>query len=438
MINLDDYFQLLAIPSISSEPKYKTDVRLCAEWVQKYLKDIGFQTELWETEGHPLVYASSGINPEKPTLLIYNHYDVQPVDPLELWKTAPFEPTQKGDQIYARGAQDNKGQLFYVLSALRHFKGKFPLNIKLCIEGEEECGSMSLNNIVNQKKEALKADYLAIVDLGIPSSNTPAVTLGTRGMVTFAIEIEGSHVDLHSGCHGGVAYNPIHALVKLLGEVRDSEGKITIPGFYDGVELLSKDELAKIDFLFDENQYEKDFGIRATGGEIDFKPIERLWLRPTFEINGIWGGYTGEGFKTVIPAKAFAKFSCRLVPNQNPEKLGKLVKEHFERKAPPGTVVRVNILGEGGEAARSNPSSKAVQAFAKAYQEVFQKPCQFILEGASIPIIPKLAQASGAEPVLIGLGLPTDCIHAPNEHFGIDRLEKGAKIMIRAIEILGS
>lgn len=439
MIDLQEFFKFLSIPSISSEPAYKEDVRRCALFVQDKVKQLGFETELWETEGHPILFAKSPPIAGKPTLLIYNHYDVQPVDPLELWETPPFSPVVKEGQVYARGAQDNKGQCFYVLEALRHIKeskGAFPLNIKLCIEGEEECGSASLNKIVASKAKELKADVLAIVDLGIPDLSTPALTMGTRGIVTFDIEISNASKDLHSGSHGGLAFNPIHALVKILAEARDKEGKITIPGFYDDIETFSDEERSKMLFNFDNDQYQKDFGTTATGGEQNLSPTLRNWLRPTLEINGINGGYTGSGFKTVIPAKASAKISCRIVPHQSPQKVSHLIKNYFEEKAPPGTKVIVHIHGEGGEAARASPDSKGVKAFAEAYTEVFGKPCQYIFEGASIPIIPKIAKASGASPVLLGLGLRTDNIHSPNEHIGLDRLEMGAKIIIKAIDLL--
>lgn len=439
MINLSDFFSFLSIPSISSEPAYKEEVKKCAYFVESRLKNLGLKTEIWETEGHPIIFAESEHIPSKPTLLLYNHYDVQPVDPLELWDSPPFEPVLKNGQVYARGAQDNKGQCFFVLEALRYIKeqkGAFPINLKLCIEGEEECGSPSLHKIVESKRKELKADVVAIIDLGIPNLDTPAITLGTRGLITFDIEIVNASKDLHSGSHGGLVYNPIHALVKVLSEARDNEGKITIPGFYDDIECFSIDERKNMYFQFDEEQYLKDFGTKATGGELAFSPIERCWLRPTLEINGINGGYTGEGFKTVIPSKASAKISCRLVPRQSPDKIAHKVKAYFEKKAPPGTKITVHIHGEGGEAARADLKSKAVAAFAKAYTDVFNKPCQFIFEGASIPIIPKLVKASGADPVLLGLGLLTDAIHSPNEHFGVDRLEIGAKIIVKAIENL--
>lgn len=439
MINIPDFFEFLSIPSISSEPSYKEEVRKCAHFVENRIKKLGFDTEFWETDGHPIIFAKSPYIPGKPTLLIYNHYDVQPVDPLELWESPPFSPVIRDGQIFARGAQDNKGQCFYVMEALRYIKerdGTFPINIKLCIEGEEECGSENLHKIVTSKKKELKADVLAIVDLGIPSLSTPAVTLGTRGLITLDIEVINASKDLHSGSHGGLAFNPIHALLKILADARSEKGQVTIPGFYDGIEKFSPEERAKMHFDFDEEQYFKDFGTHATGGELEYSPIERNWLRPTLEINGIVGGYTGDGFKTVIPSKASAKISCRLVPNQSPKEIGNLLKAYFESKTIPGTTVQVHLHGEGGEAARAVPSSKGVKAFADAYTSVFNKPCQFIFEGASIPIIPKLQSASEASLVLLGLGLTTDCIHAPNEHFGLDRLELGAKIIMKAIENL--
>lgn len=438
MIQLEDFIEFLSIPSISSESAFAKETERCAHWVQNRLDKLGFKTELWKTEKHPIVFAEKIVDPKKPTLLIYNHYDVQPVDPLELWETPPFEPKIKDGMVFARGAQDNKGQCFYVLEALRHLKekGGFPINIKLCIEGEEECGSESLHKIIASKQKELKSDYTVIVDLGIPGAGIPAVTLGTRGMITFELEVHGSKGDLHSGSHGGLAYNPIFALVKILSEVKNGSGKITIPGFYDDVEPFSDADREKIAFDFHESDYKNNFGILPTGGETHLHPLERNWLRPTFEINGISGGYTGDGFKTVIPAKAFAKISCRLVPGQSPAKIAALLKDYFEKKAPPGTRAVVHLHGEGGEAARSNPSSKGVQAFAHAYSEVFGTPCKYILEGASIPIIPKLAKYSGGEPILVGLGLPTDNIHAPNEHFSIDRLEKGAQMIVKAIRHL--
>ncbi|KAF3361612.1 Cytosolic non-specific dipeptidase [Chlamydiales bacterium STE3] len=437
---LKDYFTFLSFASVSSEPNFKQELLDCVNWLKAYIDAMGFETELWRhDEGHPVLYASYKVNENAPTLLIYNHYDVQPYDPLDLWETPPFQPTLRGKEVYARGAQDNKGQCFYVLQGLKALlqkEGTLPLNIKLCIEGEEENGSASLDALLQSKKEALKADYLAIVDLGIPSPNKPAITLGNRGIITMDIEVSGSSIDLHSGVHGGAVFNPIHGLVQMLAALRDENGKIAIPGFYDAVSEISDEERGFIDFAIDEKEYQHTFATQTSGGERHFPVGERLGLRPTVEINGITGGYCGEGFKTVIPALAKAKISCRLVPDQQPEKIAHLVADFLMRKTPGGLKTSINLHGGGGAATRTNPHSKAVQAFAKAYEEVFQKNCQFILSGASIPIAAKLSEAANAEMVLLGLGLSTDCIHAPNEHFGIDRLEKGALIIAKAIEFL--
>lgn len=436
---LRDFFTFLRFESISSETEHQPQLLACADWVMDYLKQMRFHTELWQTSGHPVIYASlTEAGPDKPTLLIYNHYDVQPVDPLELWKSPPFEPTIKDGQIYARGAEDNKGQCFYVLQALKLLltrDKKLPINIKLCIEGEEEIGSAGLSEILPKKQKELKADYLAIVDLGIPNPTTPALTLGVRGIVTMDVKAQGSTTDLHSGAHGGIVYNPIHALVEIFANIRDHTGRITIPGFYDQVKEIGDKSLLKLDF--DPIGYSKTFGAYPTGGEKGLSPLERAWLRPTLEINGIYGGYTGKGFKTVIPALAFAKVSCRLVPDQEPQVVGKLVADYIKSKAPEGIEITVEIHPGVGCAVRSETSSPIVQAFNKAYAEVFKRPVSYVFAGGSIPIIKELREASQSVVIMLGLGLPDDFIHAPNEHFGIDRLEKGALIMARAIEILG-
>lgn len=439
---LKEYFRFLSFPSVSSEPEFKENLLECVAWLKNYIDQMGFKTELWHAkDGHPVLFASYAASPSAPTLLIYNHYDVQPCDPLDLWESSPFEPAVKNGEVYARGAQDNKGQCFYVLQALKALlkrDGTLPLNIKLCIEGEEENGSASLDELLKTKSKELQADYLAIVDLGIPSSDTPAITLGIRGIITMDIEVRGSNVDLHSGSHGGIVFNPIHGLIKILSALRNEEGKIAIPGFYDSLIPVADEERSKIDFSFDEEKYMRDFDALATGGEQKFSPMERNGLRPSIEINGIIGGYTGDGFKTVIPAVAKAKLSCRLVPGQDPEAAAELVSAFLKRQTPAGLKTHVHLHPGGGIATRTDPNSKAVKAFAKAYEEVFQKKCQFILSGASIPIAARLAKAANAEMVLLGLGLATDRIHAPNEHFGVDRLQKGAFIIARAIDLLAS
>lgn len=437
---LKDFFTFLRFQSVSSEPSFKEQIHACSTWVSNYLKKIGFSVEIWPTNGHPTIFATyDQAGPKQPTLLIYNHYDVQPVDPIDQWNSPPFEPTIRKGQVFARGAQDNKGQCFYVLLALKTLMerdGKFPINLKLCIEGEEECGSNGLAQLLVERQKEFKADYLAIVDLGMRNEKTPAVTLGVRGIVTMDVEVSGTHTDLHSGSHGGIAYNPIHALIKLLASARDDSGKITIPGFYDYITPLSEAEKQRLSLAFDPHEYESDFGAKPTGGETAFSPRERNWTRPTLEVNGINGGYAGTGFKTVIPSKAIAKVSCRLVPNQDPKHIGELVSNFFESRAPQGTKVAVHVHEGGGTAVRVSTDSKAAKAFSKAYEEVFHTKCEWQYSGASIPIVAALAKACGGEVVMVGLGLSSDCIHAPNEHFGLDRIENGFLATVRAIELL--
>lgn len=438
---LSEYFDFLRIPSVSSEANYAPDVARCAEWLVDQLHKIDYKVELWRpAKGHPIVFASNlQAGPSKPTLLIYNHYDVQPIDPINEWDSPPFEPVLLENQVYARGAQDNKGQCFYVLQALRSLyeeKTPLPVNIKWVIEGEEEIGSKGFLEILSERQKELKADYLAVVDLGIPSIHTPSLTIGLRGLISMELTVEGSLTDLHSGSHGGIAYNPNHALAKLLAEVRDAEGKITIPGFYDQVKDLNENDRKSIAFTFDEEKYKTNFGILPTGGEVQYPPYERNTIRPTLEVNGLWGGYTGSGMKTVIPARAHAKLSCRLVPDQDPIQIGKLVAEYFQKRAPKGIKVTVQVHKGGGPALRTSTSSKIVEIFSQSFEEVFEKKCEYILDGATIPVIPKLAATANADVVMLGVGLSTDQIHAPNEHFGLDRLEKGFLVIVQAIKKL--
>ncbi len=439
---LDNYFQFLRFESISSEQQYSTQVESCAMWLSSYLKSSGFEVEYWKTSGHPTIFAHwLHAGADRPTVLIYNHYDVQPVDPVELWESPPFDPTLRDNQIFARGAQDNKGQCFYVLSALKYLLkeyGSLPVNIKLCIEGEEECGSAGLAGLLKEKQQELKAEYLFIVDVGLREPNLPAVTLGLRGIVTMTALFVGSNTDLHSGSHGGVACNPNHALVEVLAKLHDSEGQVLVPGFYDKVAALDKRAIAKINTSFDPSSYEQLFGAKPFGGEKKYSPLESAWLRPTLEINGVGGGYTGDGFKTVIPAHAVAKLSSRLVPHQEPAEIAELIAVYIKQITPRGIHVEVSINSGGGKGVRTDPDSRVVKAVAQAYSEVFEKPCDFILEGASIPIVPELSTAAGAEVVLMGYGLSTDKIHAPNEHFGLDRFQKGFVTIGRALQILGS
>ena len=436
----DDFFKFLRFKSISTDPDYKSDVLSCCSWVEEQLKKIGLETERWETSGHPTIFASHcKAGPGKPTVLIYNHYDVQPVDPLELWDSPPFEPVEKDGEVFARGAQDNKGQCFYVLKAIEALfdqEDDLPVNLKLVIEGEEETGSAGISAILKERAKQLKADYLIVADAGMQRLDQPSLTLGCRGTITMHVELEGANSDLHSGSHGGLHRNTNHVLIDLLSRLRDAKGHILVPGFYDDVKELSDDERSKIDFTFDSSEYREMFGAEANGGEEEFSPFESAWIRPTLEINGISGGYSGPGFKTVIPAKASAKISCRLVPGQDPEKTGILVLDYLKKQVPKGFSIEAK-LDHGGPAVRSSPNSKGVKAFAQAYSEVMNKPCRFTMEGGSIPVIASLADVSGSEVVLMGFGLPDDKIHAPNEHFSIDRIRLGMLSIARALQILG-
>ncbi len=437
----EQFFEFLRFPSISADKAFRPELKACAEWVERYLADSGFKVTVWNKDDAPVLFAeNSAAGPTAPTILIYNHYDVQPVDPIDLWETKPFTPTRKGNSIVARGAQDNKGQCFYVISCLRAlFKehGKFPLNIKLIIEGEEESGSKSLPHIIQEHKDALKADYLLVVDVGMLNSTTPAITLGTRGMACFTVEVTSSFSDLHSGVHGGMVYNPLHALVEILASLRDVNGHIAIPGFYDAVVAPTAEELSYISLDFNNQEFQQEFGCLPTGGEKGFSPLERSWLRPTLEINGIAGGYGGPGSKTVIPAKAIAKLSCRLVPDQDPHIITERIKRFIESKQAPGFSVSCQIHEGMGKPVRTSPNSLLVEALTEACEKVYHKKASYIYEGASIPIISELAKASQAEVAFFGLGLASDKIHAPNENFGWDRIQNGFIIIGDALTTLG-
>lgn len=436
---LADFLTFLSFPSISTDPAYDQDSRKTAQWLCDYMNKIGLDTTLWETPGLPVVFGQhkkAGDN--APTLLIYHHYDVQPVDPLDLWKNDPFKPVIKDNRVYARGAADNKGQCFYSLTAIKAFielAKEFQFNLKVFIEGEEESGGKGTAAILEKKKAELKADHLLIVDFDIPGVSSPAITLGMRGLVALDVTCSNSSIDLHSGVHGGIALNPNRALASLLAGMWDKHGKIAIPHFYDDLLPLSKEDLSLVDMSFDQQDYEKSFGVKAYSNEAGVSFKESNWLRPTLEINGMSGGYTGLGFKTVIPAKTQAKISCRLVPNQDPIKIGKAIEEYLTSSAPKGIQMKVE-LHHGAPAFRSDFNYFIVKTSALAYEEVFGKPCKYLLCGASVPIVVDLSRVSGAEVAMIGVGIADDNIHAPNEHFGLDRFELGYLIMGRILSRL--
>ncbi|MCC6932384.1 MAG: M20/M25/M40 family metallo-hydrolase [Deltaproteobacteria bacterium] len=435
------YFHFLSFKSISSEPEYKGECLKCASWLEKYLHEAGFSVEVIPTSGNPLLLANYHLDRTKPTVMFYGHYDVQPVDPIELWQTDPFNATIVDNNVYARGAQDDKGQIFSVLSALKQIKeidGGFPLNVKLCIEGDEEHGSQGLSEIIKQQRDKLIADYLVIVDVGWDAPDEPSITMGVRGIACMSVELSGSKTDLHSGLFGGLAYNPNRAMVELLSKLHHENGKVCVPGFYDKVQLPGEQELKLLNQDIHQKDMENDLGITIAGGEKEFSPYYWRCLRPTLEINGLGGGYSGNGFKTVIPAKAIAKLSVRLVPDQDPNEIVELIEKFLRAQAHPAMKLTFTLHPGVGKALRTSPTSLIAKAAAQAISDVNSKPCAYILDGASIPITTELAQAACAETVLIGYGLPGDQIHAPNEHFGLDRFEKSFLTTCRLIELLGA
>ena len=417
-INLDDYFEFLRFKSISTDPAYKQDVLACADWLTGYLESCGLSVERLETNGHPTLLATNEHKPGRPSLLIYHHYDVQPVDPLDEWHSDPFQPTQKGDVVYARGASDNKGQCFYTLSAIRAVK-ELNFNLKLVIEGEEEIGSPGLARLCEEHGEKFKADYALFIDIDMPEKHVPGVTLGVRGIATMEIAVRGAKSDLHSGGHGGMAYNPARALMETLVKCWDIEGKIAIPGFLEKVQPIAIEDLQMLDMDMDEKAYQEQFGVAVLGGGKTAN-----WLEPTIEINGFSSGYTGEGFKTIIPAVAKCKLSCRLVPGQDPDEMAALVADFIKAEMIPGMEVKI-AFDHGGKAFRASANSPLAKLLKESLEAVFKKECRFILSGGSIPIAEKLAEASGAQVLFMGMALPEDDIHSPNEHFEISRLRLG-------------
>lgn len=435
-----DFFTFLRFPSISTDPAFKSDMQACAKWLQEYIgANTNCKAELVETAGYPLVYAEDlSAGKEAPTVLVYGHYDVQPVDPLDLWKSKPFEPTLRDGKVFARGAVDDKGQIFYAVTALKMWKElgtKLNVNLKFCIEGEEESASVGLSKSMSHLKDRLKADHLLVIDFDQFDEETPAISLGARGLAAFEVILTGSNSDLHSGLHGGMAYNPNRALAELLAKVWDENGRIRIEGFYDDVDVLSESQKQEFSFRYDRKSYSEEFGIDAIGSEKGKTLAECNGLSPTFEINGMIGGYTGAGLKTVIPAQAIAKISCRLVPKQIPEKIAKCVTQFLKDNVVKGMKIEVKYLG-GEEAFRGNANSDLAKALEKGAQEVTGKPCRKVVSGGSIPIISSMQKVLGAEVVGMGYGLATDNIHAPNEHFDMVRFEKGFLTFARALELV--
>ena len=425
---VNDLFDLLRIPSVSADPAFQGDVQRCAKTVQDHLIAAGADNvEIIPTKGHPIVYGEKIISSDLPTILVYGHYDVQPADPIELWNTPPFEPTVKDGKVYARGACDDKGQMFMHVKAFESMMNadELPCNVKFMIEGEEEVGSKHLGEFLIENTNKLKADVILVSDTGMISLENPSITTGLRGMSYMEVELTGPNRDLHSGLYGGAVQNPINALCNMIATLTDEDNKITIPGFYDDVEEVSaaeREQMAKAPFSLE--QYKKHLDIDAVIGETGYSTLERASIRPTMDVNGIWGGYIGEGAKTVIPSKAFAKISMRLVPGQNFEKIGELFKNHFESIAPEGTSIKATFH-HGGKPSVTPIDSAGYKAASMAMEQTFGKTPVPLRSGGSIPIVALFEEVLGLKTILMGFGLDTDAIHSPNEHYGLENYYKG-------------
>jgi acetylornithine deacetylase/succinyl-diaminopimelate desuccinylase-like protein len=419
---LSELFDWLRIPSVSADSRHKADVRKAAEFIQKKLKEAGVEhAELHETKGHPIVYAEKIIDKTKPTVLVYGHYDVQPPDPLDLWTSPPFEPVVKDGKIFARGACDDKGQVYMHIKALEAMTNlkQLPCNIKFMIEGEEEVGSDNLGTFVTENKEKLSADVILISDTALVSLDHPSITVGLRGLSYMEVELTGPNRDLHSGVYGGAVANPVNVLCEMVASLHDKDGRVTIPGFYDEVTELNASEREALNKApFNLEEYRKDLDIADVKGEKGYTTLERTGTRPTLDVNGIWGGYTGEGAKTVLPSKAHAKISMRLVPNQSSKKISELFTRHIKSIAPAHVKIKV-IAHHGGEPAVTPTDSKAYAAASKAFSEVWGKAPIPSRDGGSIPIVALFKKELGLNTVLMGFGLDSDAIHSPNEHYGV-------------------
>lgn len=427
---LEELFDLIRIPSISSESDRKNDMVRAAEyWKESILKAGADKAEIYETAGNPIVYGEKIIDPDLPTVLVYGHYDVMPVDPLDLWDTDPFEPVIKDGKIWARGADDDKGQAFMHAKAFEAMvkTGTLPCNVKFMVEGEEEIGSPNLAIFCGEQKELLKADIILVSDTGMIAEDIPSITTGLRGLSYWEVEVTGPNRDLHSGLFGGAVANPINVLAKMIAGMTDENGQITIPGFYDDVLEVSKEEremMAKAPF--DVEEYKKAIDVKELFGEKGYSPTEHTGIRPSFDVCGIWGGYSGEGAKTVLPSKAYAKISTRLVPNQDNEKIAVIFKDYFEQIAPDHVKVDVKIL-HGGQGYVCPIDIPAYQAAEKAYAEVYGITPVPVRSGGSIPIISTFEEKLGIKSVLMGFGLESDAIHSPNENYPLIQFYNGTK-----------
>ena len=419
---INELIEFLSIPSVSADPAYKKDVAKTAEWVKKSLLEAGAdKAEVIATKFHPIVYGEKITDEKLPTVLIYGHYDVQPPDPMDLWTSPPFKPVIKDGKIFARGACDDKGQVYMHVKAfeLMMRKKNLPCNVKFLIEGEEEVGSESLGEFVKKNKKKLEADIILISDTDIIANDVPSITIGLRGISYVQVEVTGPNRDLHSGVYGGAVPNPINVLCEMIESLKDKDGHITIPGFYKDVKTVSaKDRKEMNRAPFNLKDYQKDLDIKEVRGEKGYTTLERTSIRPTLDVNGIWGGYTGEGSKTVIASKAYAKISMRLVPNQDPHKITELFNKHFQKIAPKSVKVKVTPF-HGGDPVLLETTSAAYKAASRAMETSFGKKPIPTRSGGSIPIVALFKKELGLDSILFGFGLNSDNIHSPNEHYGI-------------------
>ncbi|WMN12444.1 dipeptidase [Marivirga salinae] len=425
---LDELFELLRIPSVSADPKFKDDVQKAAQFVKGKFEAAGADNaEVCQTKGHPIVYADKIIDPNLPTVLVYGHYDVQPADPYELWDSEPFNPVIKNGKIVARGSADDKGQMYIHIKAFEMMmkNGGVPCNVKFMIEGEEEVGSENLEIFIAENKEKLKSDVIVISDTSMIANEHPSMAVSLKGISYLEIEVTGPNRDLHSGVYGGAVANPINVLARMITSLQDENRKVTVPGFYDKVLELTqaeRDEMNKAPFNLDD--FKKDLNIDDVEGEASYNTLERMGIRPTLDVNGIWGGYIGEGAKTVLPSKAHAKISMRLVPNQNHHEITKLFKEHLESIAPKSVKVKVTPH-HGGMPYVTPTDTDSYKAAEKAFEKVWGKKPIPTREGGSIPIVSLFKDILGLDSILMGFGLNSDAIHSPNESFGVENYLKG-------------
>jgi len=437
---LDELFELLKIPSISAKSEHKKDIISCAELLKSHLEKQNFDNcEICETNGHPIVYGEKIVDDKLPTVLVYGHYDVQPIDPIELWDSAPFEPQIKKTSIhpegaiFARGACDDKGQMFMHIKAFEilNENGGFPCNIKIMIEGEEEIGSDNLEIFVEKNQEKLECDIILVSDTGMIDKKTPSITIGLRGMTYMELELTGPNRDLHSGHYGGSVINPLNELSRIINSLHDNQNKVTIPGFYDDVIDYSYEDRKKMETIpFSESEFLKSVGLTNPTGEDGYSSIERRSIRPCLDVNGIWGGYIEEGSKTVIPSKAYAKISMRLVPNQKWKNISRLFSDYIKEIASPNVTVQVKEH-HGGEPYLTSTESKAYKSASKAYKAVFKKEPIPTRDGGSIPIIAQFEKILKSKTILMGFGLDSDSIHSPNEHYGISNFLNGIETITK-------